>query len=319
MTHADVTVIFNPRAGGNKQRFLSKILQHAGIRVELLQTTHPGHARELARKVRAHQRLFVAGGDGSLNEALNGLLDAQIDGHEVPPLGVIPLGTANVLAVEVGLERKAKAIADYINNPGQVWIRPGLVNGRAFFLMVGMGADADTVANVSLKLKRMIGKGAYVLEGLRNIFFPRHRDFEVNIGRENYRVAGVVVTHAQHYGGEFIISPTAKLTDNGFDVVLMPGNGIGALSRYGLALTLNRLHEQSDVSVVRSERITITSHCGPAPLQIDGESAGKLPCEISLSPYPVRLMVPQAYADIHNGSNEGTTVSSQPMLQIAAD
>ncbi|MBX2829659.1 MAG: YegS/Rv2252/BmrU family lipid kinase [Rhodospirillales bacterium] len=315
MTHAGVTVIFNPRAGGNKQRFLSKILQHAGVKVELLQTTHPGHARELARKVRAHQRLFVAGGDGSLNEALNGLLDAQIEGHEVPPLGVIPLGTANVLAVEVGLERKAKAIADYINNPGMVWVRPGLVNGRAFFLMVGMGADADTVANVSLKLKRMIGKGAYVLEGLRNIIFPRHRDFEVNIGRENYRVSGVVVTHAQHYGGEFIISPTANLTDNGFDVVLMPGNGVGALSRYGLALTLNRLHEQSDVSVVRAERITITSHCGPAPLQIDGESAGKLPCEISLSPYPVRLMVPQAYAKAAAGEVENITAP----LQIAAD
>ena len=116
MTEADVTVIFNPRAGGNKQRFLSQILQHAGVKVDLLQTTHPGHARELARKVRAHQRLFVAGGDGSLNEALNGLLDAQIEGHEVPPLGIIPLGTANVLAVEVGLEIKARAIADYINN-----------------------------------------------------------------------------------------------------------------------------------------------------------------------------------------------------------
>ncbi|MEQ9347562.1 MAG: YegS/Rv2252/BmrU family lipid kinase [Thalassospira sp.] len=319
MTHAGVTVIFNPRAGGNKQRFLSKILQHAGIKVELLQTTHPGHARELARKVRAHQRLFVAGGDGSLNEALNGLLDAQIDGHEVPPLGVIPLGTANVLAVEVGLECKAKAVADYINNPGMVWVRPGLVNGRAFFLMVGMGTDADTVANVSLKLKRMIGKGAYVLEGIRNIIFPRHRDFEVNIGWENYRVAGVVVTHAQHYGGAFIISPSAKLTDNAFDVVLMPGNSIGALSRYGLALTLNRLHEQTDVSVVRAERITIESHCGPAPLQIDGESAGKLPCEITLSPYPVRLMVPSAYAMQHNDSAADDQRHGQALLQIAAD
>lgn len=319
MAHTDVTVIFNPRAGGNKQRFLSRILQYAGVKVELLQTTHPGHARELARKVRAHQRLFVAGGDGSLNEALNGLLDAQIDGHEVPPLGVIPLGTANVLAVEIGLARKARAIADYINNPGQVWIRPGLVNGRAFFLMVGMGADADTVANVSLKLKRLIGKGAYVLEGLRNIIFPRHRDFEVNIGRESYRVAGVVVTHAQHYGGEFIISPTAKLTDNAFDAVLMPGNGLGALSRYGLALTLNRLHEQSDVSVVRTERITINSHCGPAPMQIDGESAGKLPCEITLSPYPVRLMVPPAYAAACNGTDAGHGAVAQPLLQIAAD
>ncbi|MCC9624317.1 YegS/Rv2252/BmrU family lipid kinase [Thalassospira sp. MA62] len=315
MTHAGVTVIFNPRAGGNKQRFLSSILQHAGVRVELLQTTHPGHARELARKVRADQRLFVAGGDGSLNEALNGLLDAQIDGHPVPPLGIIPLGTANVLAVEVGMPIKARAIAEYVNNPGFVWVRPGLVNGRAFFLMVGMGADADTVANVSLRLKRLIGKGAYVLEGLRNIFFPRHRDFEVSIGRENYRVAGAVITHARHYGGAFIISPDASLTDNSLDVVLMPGNGISALSRYGLALTLNRLHAQSDVSVVRTERVTVTSHCGPAPLQIDGESAGKLPCEISLSPYPVKLMVPEAYAQAAGG----ITPTGGEVLRIAAD
>lgn len=320
MTHSGVTVIFNPRAGGNKQRFLSSILQKAGVKVELLQTTHPGHARELARKVRAHQRLFVAGGDGSLNEALNGLLDAQIEGHEVPPLGIIPLGTANVLAVEVGLEIRAQAIADYINNPAQVWVRPGLVNGRAFFLMVGMGADADTVANVSLKLKRLIGKGAYVIEGLRNIIFPHHRDFEVNIGREQYRVAGVVATHAKHYGGAFVISPDAKLTDNSLDVVLMPGSGFMALARYGIALTLNRLHAQTDVSVVQTERLTITSHCGPAPLQIDGESAGKLPCEISLSPYPVRVMVPHAYADQCNGrQNENRDAPNTPLLQIAAD
>ena len=97
----------------------------------------------------------------------------------------------------------------------------------------------------------------------------------------------------------------------------MPGNSIGALSRYGLALTLNRLHEQTDVSVVRAERITIESHCGPAPLQIDGESAGKLPCEISLSPYPVRLMVPPAYAQTCNGQEEPE--SKGALLRIAVD
>lgn len=298
MSDDGITIIFNPRAGGNKQRFLSSILQRAGVKVELLQTTHPGHARELARKVRAGRRLYVAGGDGSLNEALNGLLDAQIDGHEVPPLGIIPLGTANVLAVEVGLGVNTRAVAGYINDPVHVWVRPGLVNGRAFFLMVGIGADADTVANVSLKLKRLIGKGAYVLEGLRNMAFPRHRDFEVGIGRDQYRVAGVVATHASHYGGKFIISPQASLTDNKLDVVLMPGSGSLATARYGLALTMNRLFRQSDVSVIRTERLTITSHCGPAPVQIDGESAGQLPCEISLSPYPVRLMVPRAYLGV---------------------
>lgn len=128
-------------------------------------------------------------------------------------------------------------------------------------------------------------------------------------------MSGVVVTHARHYGGAFIISPEASLTENSLDVVMMPGNGIGALSRYGLALTLNRLHVQSDVSVVRAERITINSHCGPAPLQIDGESAGKLPCEISLSPYPVRLMVPPAYAALASGSDD----VPKDLLRIAAD
>ena len=185
--------------------------------------------------------------------------------------------------------------------------------------MVGMGADADTVDNVSLRLKRLIGKGAYVLEGLRSIFFPRHRDFEVSIGRENYRASGVIVTHAKHYGGAFVISDDASLTSNQLDVLLMPGNGIWALARYGLALTLNRLHKQSDVSLVRTERLTIKSHCGPAPLQIDGENAGKLPCEISLSPYPVHLMVPSAYATQHNAQADATAKGAKPVLQIAAD
>lgn len=321
MPGSDVTVIFNPRAGGNKQRFLSKVLQKAGLKVTLLQTTHPGHARELAYRVRADQRLYVAGGDGSLNEALNGLLDAQIDGHEVPSLGIIPLGTANVLAVEVGMGLRPGPVAQYLNDPAHVWVRPGLVNGRAFFLMVGIGADADAVANVSLRLKRLIGKGAYVWEGLRNIAFPRHRDFEVHIGREQYRVSGVVATHAAHYGGKFVIAPTADLTDNRLQVVLMPANGTMALMRYGLALTMNRLHLQSDVSVVPAERLTIESHCGPVPVQIDGESAGHLPCEISLSPYPVRLLVPRSYADVaaKAGGSKQLAHRAQSLLRIAAD
>ncbi|MFH1804978.1 MAG: diacylglycerol kinase family protein [Pseudomonadota bacterium] len=313
---SNITIIFNPRAGGNKQRLLSAILQRAGLHVDLLQTTHPGHARELARRVRARQKLFVAGGDGSLNEALNGLLDAKLDGHDIPPLGIIPLGTANVLAVEVGLGTGASAVAAYLNDPVPVWVRPGMVNGRAFFLMVGVGTDADTVAGVSLKLKRMIGKGAYVWEGLRNIIFPHHRDFEVNIGRDQYRVSGMVATRAAHYGGKFIIAPDASLTENSLHIVLMPGNSIGALARYGLALTLNRLHEQSDVTVTMTQHLTITSHCGPAPMQIDGESAGMLPCEISLSPWPVQLMVPRAYA---KAAGMADAIPAGTMLQIAAN
>ena len=116
----------------------------------------------------------IAGGDGTINEVLNGI-DVN-----APPVAIIPIGTANVLAAEIGLETKPKVIADTITSGCPQPINLGIANGQRFAVMASMGFDAEVVSNVNLSLKRYFGKGAYALEALRQLLTYSAPDFKLS-------------------------------------------------------------------------------------------------------------------------------------------
>ncbi len=172
--------IFNPTAGGRRRRRLEAVLAALadfGCPIDLRATTRPGEAAEMARQANpaACDLVVAAGGDGTVNELINGLVgEAAAAPAACPPLAVLPLGTANVLAAELGFDpvpaQIARAIARGPVRPvclGRVRGNEG--PGRVFSLMAGAGFDARVVAGVGLRVKRLIGKGAYVLEGLHQM------------------------------------------------------------------------------------------------------------------------------------------------------
>ncbi|MCG8509926.1 MAG: NAD(+)/NADH kinase, partial [Rhodospirillales bacterium] len=157
-----VLIIHNPVAGRRRRGFLDKILQaltDQGCAYQLRATNGRGDARSLAKEAAEEpwDLVVAAGGDGTVNEVANGLYGTEM------PLAVIPMGTANVLAAEIGLPTGARDIAHLISSGPARPIHVGMVNERLFVMMVGVGFDAKVVAGVSSRIKRWIGKAAFVL------------------------------------------------------------------------------------------------------------------------------------------------------------
>jgi YegS/Rv2252/BmrU family lipid kinase len=292
-----VTVVFNPTAGGCRRARLNetlKLLRASGCEVDLQATAARGDAETIARtfggRLPAAGLLVIAGGDGTINEAVNGLLSAG--GNGASSMALVPLGTANVLANEIGLATAPAAVARAIAGGASVRAYVGVANGRCFTAMAGVGFDAHVVANVSLRLKRLFGKGAYVVESLRQLWrfpFPRYR---VTVDGQSYDAASVIVAKGHFYGGRYVCAPDARLDQPEFHVCLFERGGRWNAIRYALALALGRLPGLADFRVLRGRVVTIDGPTGD-PVQGDGDVIAHLPVRIEIAPQPLRLIVPQ--------------------------
>ncbi|MEM7224431.1 MAG: diacylglycerol kinase family protein [Pseudomonadota bacterium] len=288
-------VIFNPTAGGARKRYLDatlKALEALGCPITLWPTAAPGHAESLARAVTLELAdvVVAAGGDGTINEVVNGLLDATR--YEPPlPLAVLPLGTANVLAHELGLPRRAGQLARAIATGA---IRPvglGRVDQRYFLSMIGVGFDAQVVASVDLALKRRLGKAAYVIESVRQLISFRSPGYRLTIADTSHRAASAIVTRGRFYGGRFVCAPQASLFSPRFQLCRFTRSGPWNVIRYGALLVLGRLPKAADFKIEGAERLTIEGPEGD-PVQGDGDLIGRLPVTVELVPDALNLVVP---------------------------
>ena len=287
-------VIFNPTAGwwrGRRLRATLAQLERGGCRITLRRTAGRGDAEAMARAAASEPSFDVvvaAGGDGTINEIINGLAGAT-EGRR--PLAILPLGTANVLANEIGLPLGPAAVARTIVQGEARPIALGRANGRCFAMMAGVGFDAHVVAGLDGRLKRLLGKGAYVVESLRQLrrfAFPRYR---VAIDGTNYEAASIIVARGRFYGGRFVCAPEARLGAPEFQVCLFTRGGRWAVLRYGIALALGFLPRLPDYRIVRGRRVTIDGPSGD-PVQGDGDIIAALPVGIELDRAPLRLITP---------------------------
>lgn len=285
-------VIANPAAGQGplrrwRLRACLAALAARGCVVTVQHTEHPGHAEELARAALTgpYDAVVAAGGDGTINEVANGLIGGSL------PLGLIPLGTANVLAVELGLRVRAASAAAAIAAGRRRRVHLGRVDGRRFLLMAGAGIDAEVVAGVDLALKRRTGKFAYLFQTLVSALRYGYPPLRVVIDGVAHRAFGVVVCKGRHYGGPFIAAPRANLEEPGLEVCLLGRAGLNGTLRAGVALMLGRLGRLPEVSILPAREVTIEGADG-APLQGDGDILAHLPCTITVAEETLELLAP---------------------------
>ena len=289
-----VLVIYNPAAGQWRRRRLRatlRSLEALGCGLTLHETTQPGDAEATAGAI-AEDRFDVvvaAGGDGTINEVANGLIRAP---HPVPPLAIIPLGTANVLAQEIALRGDPSAIARAIAEGPRLTVHLGKANGRHFIMMAGVGFDAHVVANVDLALKRRTGKIAYVLETLMQALRYGFPPCQVEVDGRTYQARSAVVCNGRHYGGPFIAAPEASLGKPVFEVCMLERGGWAHVLRYGVALVLGRLSSLPDVQDRIGSLIRIDGEKG-LPVQGDGDIIAHLPVTIEVSERTLDLIVPR--------------------------
>jgi YegS/Rv2252/BmrU family lipid kinase len=303
-------LIHNPNAGSGgkaRRRLLDqarKILSRGGIEAELQETRGPGDATVMAQRATAERRQLViaCGGDGTLNEVVNGLA-AQANGHRVP-MAVLPGGTANVLAKELELPWDVLQAAEKLVLGEIKEIALGLATPvhepakKRYFLSVGgAGPDGMIVYSIDLDLKARVGILAYWWQGTREVFRYKFPHFRVATGEKSMNVSLVVVGRTKHYGGPFRITDQADLYEDQFEIMgLTTQSGIRYLS-YLPTLWLGKLRGTAGVHYWKANSIVCEPlNSDPVYAQVDGEPLARLPVEFKIVPRALRLLVPQTIA-----------------------
>jgi YegS/Rv2252/BmrU family lipid kinase len=300
-------LIHNPNAGnggGGRRRMLDearRILSLGGIEAELQETRAPGDATVMAQRatVEGRQLVIACGGDGTLNEVVNGLAVEQ-NGHRVP-MALLPGGTANVLAKEIGLPWDIPAAAQKLVHGEVKEVALGLAtplrepSKRRYFLSVaGAGPDGMNVYSIDLDLKARVGILAYWWQGAREVFRYQFPHFRVVTGEQKLDVSLVVVGRTKHYGGPFRITTEADLYADHFEIMgLTTQSGFRYLS-YVPTLWLGKLRGTEGVHYWKANSIVCEPlDSNPVYAQIDGEPLARLPVEFKIVPRALKLLVPR--------------------------
>ncbi len=286
-----IAVIRNPIAGDRAaSRFQAVLaaLEARGCEVQVRETTHPNEIRELAAGISADafDLVAAAGGDGTVNQVANGLA------ADAPPLGIIPLGTTNVLALEIGIPDNPSEIARIFAEGPSRPIHPGVTNGRRFLMVAGAGLDAHVIERTTPELKKWIGKRAYTWQGFKCFVQHPQGTYQVNIDGKVSTAAAVFVSNMRYYGGPYVLAPEASLEAPGFHVCLFRKPGRLNVARYGLALLAGRLPRLPDVEIIRGTSVVIEGRDNE-PVQADGDIVGRLPITIETAPAPLQMIFPR--------------------------
>ena len=290
-------IIFNPAAGRQRvTRFwrVLDVMSANGVQLEIIETRYPGHATELARRATAQgeARLVVAaGGDGTIAEVASGLAGGPCG------LGIIPLGTANVLAHELGLSFSPDAVAAALAFGRTRTMWPGIATGpdgaRLFVQMLGAGFDAQVVGNLSLRLKRALGRTSYVLQSMRELARYAFPPIGIRLDGQLCQAGSVIVSKGRLYAGRYLVAPGGNPTRRGFSVVLFERSdrwpSVWQAALCGAALPLNLLSRMPGVRVVRAS--TVELDCQFAPAQADGDPTVGGHLLITDAPGPIEVVI----------------------------
>jgi YegS/Rv2252/BmrU family lipid kinase len=257
--------------------------------------TAPALARECIRK--GADLIIAAGGDGTINEVINGMAHSDV------PLGILPAGTANVLAVEIEVGTRMLQAAENLRHCIPERIALGRLDNeverRYFILMAGAGLDAMIIYQLDAKLKAAFGKVAYWIGGFSTLGRPLP-EFNVSTNGHRVRCSFALASRVRNYGGDLWIARNASIFSEKFEVVLFEGAHSLPYVKYLIGILTNRLRDMKGVSICRVDSLELDCATGPGIyIQIDGEYAGRLPAHLEIVPRALTLLVPPGFRDRH--------------------
>jgi diacylglycerol kinase (ATP) len=318
----NIALIYNPYAGGLQGRKSSRLLDAQkglgkyGAVVESIATDAPRSAGSLAANAiaKGSDLIVVAGGDGTINEAAEGVAGTDV------PIGILPAGTANVLACEMGVSgnmgKAAEALLEY---PAER-ISTGRIRSRdeaprSFLLMAGAGLDARIVYSIDASLKRRLGKVAYWLAGFKQ-FGRTLEEFRVSVNGREYECSFALISKVRNYGGDLEIAQAVSLLDDEFEVVLFHGRESWRYVGYLAAVAARRLELMKGITVLRASEVEM-SHARDDRVfvQVDGEFAGHLPARVEIVPDSVSLLVPPKYVQSRPRRTAGNIPDDCPAIR----
>lgn len=289
-------IILNPAARGERASALvEEIRELARDEADLLLTREKGEARQLARQAVAqgYTRIVAAGGDGTINEVVNGLAGSNA------ALGLLPTGTMNVFAKELGLPKNLRACWEIIREGHTREIDLPLANGHAFVQLAGIGLDAQIVQETSWTSKKAFGPLSYLLCATQVAMRkpPRlkvHGTLPHSAAYVEHEGSFVLLGNGRYYGGPFPIFRKACLDDRCLDVLIFKNLGILDVIRYLQNIAIGTHLHLKDVVYFQAESLSVSSDDGDIPVEVDGEVIGHLPVAISFHPKRLRVLSAKA-------------------------
>lgn len=285
-------LLHNAVAGLRRHRLVRQVvaeLKRHGAEVVTLRLSGLGQnlsQEALARIVHydGFDAVVAAGGDGTIRALAKAL------GPDAPvPIGVIPVGTGNVLARELPLPNRADEVAEMLLYGSEIEIAGAHAGDEPFYLMAGVGFDGEIIANLNLEVKRRIGKAAYVWPTLKALMQPP-RPFAVAIDGKSFATTWLVATKSSRYAGGFTLVSGLHVRDKKMFAVLFQARSRWRRIVELAALGLGLVERIPGVSIHACRMIEIAD--GGLPIEIDGDEAGVTPVQIKIDNAPLRLIVP---------------------------
>jgi len=282
-------LIYNPVAGrstlAERRLFeISEKLADVGIHSEL-HLVQPGRHSELEEKLREKSLLIICGGDGTIHNVLEDAVRAHL------PVGILPAGTANVLARELGIPRDLDAAIRILGGGRTRLLRLGKANGRYFHLMAGIGVDGYIINRVGLSLKRFLGVAAFWVTGLSRFWGYPLCPFRVDFGNVSHTATFAVISNARYYGGHLLLAPEASVFEDKLDVCLFTSRShLRFLGYLWGSLKGNHL-AYADVIYAKVRQLEVSGD-EDLPVQLDGEVAGHLPMKFVAAKDHLEVFVP---------------------------
>ena len=284
-------IIVNPTSGRidylDRLTWMEDELVRHGFQVTVRTTSAPLEAIELARRASGEgsELVISVGGDGTLNEVINGISLSR------SRLGIIPVGLSNVLARELGIPADPEAALRIITAGHTRRIDLGSANGRLFSIMISIGLDAEAVRIVSSSLKKYLKRYAYHLAGLKALISFRPPPFTVIVDGERELLGrAAVISNARFYGGPHRITPDARVDDGYLHCCLFEKGSRRDYARYFWGVLRKKHHTFSDVTLIKARQVRIDTP--GLPIQADGDYIGYTPIRIQLLPKQLTVLVP---------------------------
>ena len=291
---SEILVILNPAARSTRARGQTRAIGELPGNATFAITSEPGEARALAAQAQSqgYRIVVAAGGDGTINEVVNGLAGTDV------ALGVLPVGTMNVFAAELGLPARLRDAWRVITHGRAREVDLACANRRYFVQLAGVGLDAQVVKETTWDMKRTLGPISYLVSAA-HVAARKPPRLVIEAGDRMEEGTFVLIGNGRYYGGRLEFFREAKIDDGLLDVLIFQRMGHLDIARYIASMLMRRHTTLSDVIYLQTRKLRVTSD-EEVPVEVDGELATTLPVTFRIVSRKLKVMVPA-------GAGAGTT------------
>jgi|FLOH01.1.fsa_nt_gi diacylglycerol kinase (ATP) len=283
----NIKLIFNPEAGNKKIDLnnIIKFFENKKHTIKLFITQKKGDARKFVSKKDSYDTIVIIGGDGTLNEVINGLQNYHVK------IGLIPSGTENVLSKELKIPLNVQKACEIIHKGKTITADIGSSNETKFLFVVGVGFDAHAIRNVNTRLKKIFGKHSYKIAAIKTLFQHKAEELTITINKKKTKAYFAIITNIKKYAGNILVAPNAEFNDGQFELCLFKNKDIWSTIKYLTSISSGKLSNNKDMEIYQITTATIESKI-PVLYHTDAEIGGTTPLKIKILRQKLNIIVP---------------------------